>query len=166
MIINQLIKSFHKNSLCFQIAYLNLDTDYLCSLHNPSSLTFAMREWEKNESPSLYWFKKFRQLYSTRRLDEITLDYYIHGSNHPSVQLINGLPVKEAQIVCKEFYKKNIAKVKFEIADENVEMKRRDFSVTFAEQLSIISSLATERYQHVIQISIFYQAEQSVSSLE
>ena len=155
MIITQQIKSLHKSTFSFQIAYLNLDTDYLCSLHNPSSITFAMREWEKNESPSLYWFKKFRQLYRTRRLDEITLDYYIHGSNHPSVQLINGLPVKEAQIVCKEFYKKNIAKVKIEIADENVVKTRRDFSVTFAEQLSIISSLTNMQFncnKYVIQI--------------
>ena len=143
MTIKQQIKSLHKRFLCLQIAYLNLNTDNLCSLQNPSSITFAMREWEKSESPSLYWFKKFRQLYREERLDEITLDHY--NNFNPIVHLINGLPIREAQLVCREFYKKNVAKVKIEIADENVVKTRRDFSVTFAEQLSIISSLTKEQ---------------------
>ena len=142
MTIKQQIKSLHQSSLFLQIAYLNLDTDHLCSLNNPSSITFAMREWEKNESPSLYWFKKFRKHSIEKSFDKITLDYYILGTR--TVRLIHGLPVKEAQIVCREFYKKNVAKVKIEIADDNVVMTRRDFSVTFAEQLSVISSLTTE----------------------
>ena len=55
------------------------------------------------------------------------------------VPLVHGLPVPEALMKCRELYKNNIAKVTIQISEDSVLMTRRDFSVTYAEQLSIIS---------------------------
>ena len=118
------------------MSYVNLDLDALCSEANPSSVHFAMREWEKAESPSVYWYRKFRKHYLMRSMQEIRLDHYISKDN--MVSLVHGLPVKEALTMCKKLYKNSIAKVTIQISKE-VLMTSRDFSVTFAEQLSIIS---------------------------
>ena len=120
-----------------QISYVSLDVDVLCSVDNPS-LQLVMREWGESESPPVYWYKKFKDHFVQNSLEDISLDYFFFG-NPKLVPLIHGLPVKEAISVCKEFYNNNIAKVTIEISQETVLMTRRDFSVTFAEQLSIIS---------------------------
>ena len=110
----------------------------LCSEAYPSTVHLAMREWEKAESPSIYWFRKFKEYERRSSLDRISLDHFFYDRTDV-VPLVHGLPVTEALTVCKELYKKNIAKVTIEISEESVLMTRRDFSVTFAEQLSIIS---------------------------
>ena len=69
-------------------------------------------------------------------IQEISLDHYISKESY--VPLVHGLPVREALTLCKKLYKNSIAKVTIQISKE-VLMTRRDFSVTFAEQLSIIS---------------------------
>ena len=102
---------------------------------NPSSVHFAMREWEKAESPSIYWYRKFREHDQMGSIKEISLD---HINNFNWVPLVHGLPVKEAINLCKKLYKNSIAKVTIQVSKE-IMMTRRDFTVTFAEQLSIIS---------------------------
>ena len=121
------------------MSYVKLDLDKLCSETNPSEVHFAMREWEKAESPSIYWYRKFKSHDQGRSLEKLSsLDhFYYDGMN--IVPLVHGLPVKEALTVCKELYKNSIAKVTIVISEDNVLKTKRDFSVTFAEQLSIIS---------------------------
>ena len=63
---------------------------------------------------------------------------YDHISNVNVVPLVHGLPVKEALNLCKKLYRNSIAKVTIQVSKE-IMMTRRDFTVTFAEQLSIIS---------------------------
>ena len=120
------------------MSYVNLDLDELCSEANPSTVHFVMREWEKGESPSTYWYKKFYELDKRENLQKITLD---HFPNDRTVPLVLGLPKNEALFMCKELYKNSIAKVTIQISGDTVLMTTRDFSITFAEQLSVISML-------------------------
>ena len=117
---------------------MNLDVDVLCSVTNPSSVHFIMREWWEAESPSIYWNKKLNEYSHQDSLEKINLGHFYY-ENLDLVPLIHGLPLTEALTVCKDIYKNNIAKVTIEISEKSVMMTRRDFSVTFAEQLSIIS---------------------------
>ena len=117
---------------------MSLDADDLCSVDNPSSVQFVMREWWEAESPSIYWFKKFKEYSYENGLGKINLDHFYYEQLN-LVPLINGLPITEAISVCKHLYRNNIAKVIIEISEERVMMTKRDYSVTFAEQLSIIS---------------------------
>ena len=119
------------------MSYVNFDLDELCSKANPSAVHFVMREWEKTESPSIYWYKKFRAHDQNGKLHKITMED--HSSYGYNVPLVHGLPVAEALMKCRELYKNNFAKVTVQISEESVLMTTRDFSVTFAEQLSIIS---------------------------
>ena len=107
-----------------------------------------MDEWEKTNSPLIYWYKKLYMLYFEQRLDEFKMDFMTQktdfGTDDIGVPIVNGLPFKEAMRVCKEMYAKNIAQVTFEISEEQVTMTMKDLGVTFAEQLAVISmSLAT-----------------------
>ena len=119
-----------------------------------------MKEWEKAESPSIYWYKKFKnygrdqagQGTSYKKISRLDHFYY-DGLN--LVPLVHGLPLKEALTVCKELYKNNIAKVTIEIAEDSVLRTKRDFSVTFAEQLSIISMCLRKNKEKMTQFHIF-----------
>ena len=124
------------------MSYVNLDLDVLCSRANPSSVHFVTREWEKAESPSIYWYRKFKEYDLRGNLNKISLHHHFSIGQFFSddmVILIHGLPVTEALTMCKEFYKNNIAKVTIQISEDSVLMTTHDFSVTYAEQLSIIS---------------------------
>ena len=103
---------------------------------NPSDLRFVMREWEKAESPMVYWYKKLKEHDRKGSLDQIDLDNFVLSNFIP---LVRGLPQKEALAMCKNIYTNSIAKVTIQIAEDSVLMTKRDFTVTFAEQLSIIS---------------------------
>ena len=92
------------------MSYVNLDLDELCSEANPSTVHFAMREWEKAESPSTYWYKKFQEHYLRESLQQINLD---HLSYDGMVPLVHGLTVKEALTMCRELYKKILPKSQF-----------------------------------------------------
>ena len=120
------------------MSYVNLDLDVLCSEANPSSVHFVTREWEKAESPSIYWYRKFKEYNLKGNLQKISLDHHFHFHDD-MVALIHGLPMTDALTMCKEFYKNNIAKVTIQISENSVLMTTHDFSVTFTEQLSIIS---------------------------
>ena len=121
------------------MSYVNFDLDALCSKANPSAVHFVMREWEKTESPSNYWYKKFRANDQNGELHEISIDDHIDKTYDQIVSLSHGLPTSEALTKCKDLYRNNIAKVTVQISEDSVLMTTRDFSVTFAEQLSIIS---------------------------
>ena len=130
------------------MSYLNLDIDGLCAQTNTDSIKFAMYEWEKTNSPLIYWYKKLYMLYYEQRLDEFKMDFMIQKTDFSvddiGIPFVNGLPFKEAMRVCKEMYAKNIAKVTIEISEEQVTMTMKDLGVTFAEQLAVISmSLVT-----------------------
>merc|ERR1712218_154126 len=124
-----------------QVSYVNFDLDELCSKANPSGIHFVMREWAQTESPSVYWYKKFRRRKSENdksgKLPKITTEDQM--SYDLIVPFVHGLPVEEALTKCRELYKNNIARVTIQISEDSVLMTRRDFSVTYAEQLSIIS---------------------------
>ena len=98
-----------------------------------------MREWEKAESPSTYWYKKFLELERKEELQKIM--WNVDLTNEQRASLVHGLPMKEALLMCKEVYKNGIAKVTIQISEDTLLMTKRDFSVTFPEQLSIISRL-------------------------
>ena len=124
------------------MSYLNLDIDDLCAQTNADSIKFAMDEWEKTNSPLIYWYKKLFTLSFEQRLDEFKMDFMtqsVEGVDDVGVPIVNGLPFKEAMRVCKEMYAKNIAKVTIEISEEQVTMTMKDLGVTFAEQLAVIS---------------------------
>ena len=122
-----------------QVSYVNLDLDVLCSEADPSAVHFAMREWEKAESPSIYWYRKFKAHEQRQSLNKIGLDHTLETLGPGLVRLVHGLPEKEALTMCRELYKNNIAKVTIQISEASVLMTMRDFSVTFTEQLSVIS---------------------------
>ena len=119
------------------MSYVNFDLDDLCSIANPEAVHFVMKEWEQTESPSIYWYKKFRAHEENVKLHKISIEDHITYDH--TVPLVHGLPVAEALTKCKELYKNNIAKVTIQISEDSVLMTTRDFSITFAEQLSIIS---------------------------
>ena len=125
------------------MSYLNLDIDDLCAQTNADSIKFAMDEWEKTNSPLIYWYKKLFTLSFEQRLDEFTMDFMTRKTGNDvddmGIPIVNGLPFKEAMRVCKEVYAKNIAKVTIEISEEQVTMTMKDLGVTFAEQLAVIS---------------------------
>ena len=124
------------------MSYLNLDIEDLCAKTNTESVKFAMHEWEKSNSPSLYWYKTLHKLDYEKRLDEFKMDFmtqYDEQTDDMGVPIVNGLPFKEAMRVCKEVYAKNIAKVTVEISEDQVIITKKDLGVTFAEQLAIIS---------------------------
>ena len=101
-----------------------------------------MHEWEKTNSPLIYWYKKFFTLDYEQRLDEFKMDFMtrkFENVDDLGIPIVNGLPFKEAMRVCKEVYAKNIAKVTIEISEEQVTMTMKDLGVTFAEQLAVIS---------------------------
>ena len=56
-----------------EMSYVNLDLDVLCSRANPSSVHFVTREWEKAESPSIYWYRKFKEYDLSGNLNKISL---------------------------------------------------------------------------------------------
>ena len=128
------------------MSYVNFDLDELCSKANPSAVHFVMREWEQTESPSTYWYKKFEAHDQNGKLHKITLEDH---SNDFNVPLAHGLPVPEALMKCRELYKNNIAKVTIQISEDSVLMTRRDYSITFAEQLSIISMCHQDKPGHL-----------------
>ena len=128
----------------------------LCSEINPSDLRFVMREWEKAESPIVYWYKKLRDHDQKGKLHKISMEDHITYDNHESdfslynyVPLVHGLPVPEALMKCRELYKNNIAQVTIQISEDSVLMTRRDYSITFAEQLSIISMYHKDEPKHL-----------------
>ena len=127
----------------FQVSYLNLDIEDLCAKTNTESINFALKEWGKTNSPSVYWYKKLFKLDLEKRLDEFQMDfltqYDYKSGGDLGVPLVHGLPFNEAMRVCKEVYGKNIAKVTIEISEEQVMMTMKDLGITFAEQLAIIS---------------------------
>ena len=125
------------------MSYVNFNLDELCSKANPSAVHFVMAEWEETESPSTYWYKKFKAHGQNKILHEINMRDHT-AYDHPStwdhiVPLVHGLPMAEALTKCKELYENNIAKVTVQISEDSVLMTTRDISVTYAEQLSIIS---------------------------
>ena len=75
---------------------------------NPSDLRFVMREWEKAESPMVYWYKKLKEHDRRGSLDQIDLENFVLSNFIP---LVHGLPQKEALTMCKKIYTNNIAKV-------------------------------------------------------
>ena len=112
----------------------------LCSENNPSTVHFALREWKKAESPSVYWYRKFNEFNVRGSLDKMSWDHIPDNlGSWFIVKLAHGLPEKDALIKCKELYEHNIAKVTIQISEASVVVTKRDFSVTFAEQLSVIS---------------------------
>ena len=125
------------------MSYVNFDLDALCSKANPAAVHFVMREWEQTESPSIYWYKKFRAHAQNGKLHKISIED--HSTYEHVVPLVHGLPVPEALTKCKELYKNNIARVTIQISDDTVLKTRRDFSVTYAEQLSIISKYPEDK---------------------
>ena len=131
--------SYSQSIHFWQTSYVNLDLDELCSEDSPSTVHDVMREWGKAESPSVHWYKKFKEHERKANLHKITLDQFPPEEHDKSVPLVYGLPKNEALDMCKKIYKNNIAKVTVQIADNTVLMTMRERSVTFPEQLSIIS---------------------------
>ena len=122
-----------------QTSYVNLDLDELCSEDSPSTVHDVMKEWGKAESPSVHWYKKFKEHERKANLHKISLDQFPPEEHDKSVPLVYGLAKNEALDMCKKIYKNNIAKVTVQIADNTVLMTMRERSVTFPEQLSIMS---------------------------
>ena len=116
---------------------MSLDVDVLCSEDNPSAVRLVMREWGEAESPSIYWLKKLKEYDYMNGLEKMNLDFSYHKKRY--IPLVYSLPLPEALSVCKDLYRNNIANVVIEISEESVMKTKRDFSITFAEQLSIIS---------------------------
>ncbi len=54
------------------------------------------------------------------------------------VTRINGLPLQEAERVCKERYQRDFAKLTIHIADPEVLQIKKDLRVRFVDQLGII----------------------------
>ena len=123
------------------MSYVNFDLDALCSKANPAAVHFVMSEWEQTESPSIYWYRTFAAHHL--KLDKISIED--HTTYEHIVPLVHGLPVPEALTKCKELYKNNIARVTIQISEDTVLQTRRDFSVTYAEQLSIISKYPEDK---------------------
>ena len=55
-----------------------------------------MHEWEKTNSPLIYWYKKLFTLYWEQRLDEFKMDFMTQKTDYGvvdiGVPIVNGLP--------------------------------------------------------------------------
>ncbi len=99
-----------------------------------------MADWEKTNSPMVYWFEQLREDHYLQRFKSVKLlsdeDPYLDEFFSPNISF--GLPTSEAIRVCRERFRTEFAILEVRL-DKNVATRiKKDVKITFASQVAAI----------------------------
>ena len=102
----------------------------------------ALQEWVLTNSPFTYWYNMVqRHLDIFAHLDGEKATFNPRFFNMDpqifSIRTDYGLPLEDAKMMCKTFYKENIAEVTLEILQPMVLQVKKDVRATFTERLGV-----------------------------
>ncbi len=100
----------------------------------------VMAQWRSTHSPVAYWFNKFHdENFSVKKDREVMAELLVQAQERGrGPNLTHGLPTSQALELCKELFRKNVAKLTLQIRDPNVMKIVKSVRVTFADELSAI----------------------------